>query len=264
MMRYLCAGITGAAMFVAGAPAVHGATIAAQYEFKADTDLSHVPDLSGNNRTMWVKGEGLSLSTDVPDGAPSDARSLHFTDDSQGLTSRDNGANASALSGAAITQAGGLSFDLWAKSLSNDFSRFNNDALVTNGGFDSIRFHEDGEVRFTINGVGTVAADLPTDGKWHRYTGIYNLADDTLTLLIDGVIVAQEVMTGTVAVNDDPNRGLGVGNHPFTNINHAPDDTLIYNPTFYLGALALPVPEPASMLLVGCGATTLLTRRRRH
>jgi hypothetical protein len=59
-----------------------------------------------------------------------------------------------------------------------------------------------GVLEWDLAGIGTVTAALPSTGVWHNVTGTYNGA--TMTLYVDGAVVASQAASGLLAVTGDP------------------------------------------------------------
>src|SRR5262249_37735841 len=103
----------------------------------------------------------------------------------------------------AITLEAWINADTWGGTTSN------NHRILQKGINDNqYRLTDEGGVMkfdLFINGsLRTVQADLPSTGVWHHVVGTYD--GSMMKLYIDGVVMAQQAITGPIAVTTDPLR----------------------------------------------------------
>ena len=222
-------------------------------------------------------GEVLT-STDVPPSAPAGALSYDFTGNTfvagaaRGRIVTDG---INLLDKNQIIAAGGFTFETWFKFGPNGWGG-NNAKFISNEGFEGLQIRNQSGVsgiQFRISSFGSnnVVTSQQTlaqlsDDAWHHAVASFYVTDGSnpnniignMRLSIDGIAVDSIGRSLLNSNETGANSGIGFGGHPTA----TGDDYTgyLYNPTVYLGSIA--VPEPGALALVGMAAAALAAGRR--
>lgn len=124
----------------------------------------------------------------------------------------------------------------------------------------------DDEACLTIIATGGEAkvrgATVISDNLWHHVAGVYDIDTGDALLYVDGALDASASTSG--AINDNTGTPLFIGAEKGVERFWAGaiDDVRIYDHALSAGDIAAIVPEPATIALLGLGASVLLRRRK--
>jgi hypothetical protein len=172
-----------------------------------------------------------------------------------------------------LRPSSGLTLAAWVKAgtyegrmrtiISKQYEASNRDSFV-------LWYHDNGNLGFSLDGVGYIQTEQPPANEWHHIVATYN--GTLMQLYVDGVEQVSSAATGSIPYDNNPvligADSNQVDHTPDAGWNGTIDDVLIYNRALSQTEIAQIIPEFSSvltlLLLMSATIIGVIVYARRH